>query len=284
MNTPEDEIINRMHTLDQIIYQHHHIAVFPLLKDKTVHGFSWGKDAGNMSFSLGRISEVLKRNQWFFNQLELGAVHDSVVAISEQAQQIILVDEAFLATAHPRAWGIQVAGDVLITTIPNQTLVVKPADCPTAVVSASTGDGKPLVALIHTGWRQTQDQLPEKAITHLVEHFSVPLESIFLGITPHISAQYRTYEHLEEVTDQTMREKYMTFDGTLYHFEDSRYMLDQYLAAGVPSENIEVYNVDTYVEAESGNTFSQKREVNLTREGRPVEKGRYIVAVKNRKP
>ncbi|MCA9392193.1 polyphenol oxidase family protein [candidate division WWE3 bacterium] len=268
-----------MQSYAEIKYLKPNVGHFPTLTSSVINGFSWGKDAGNMSFTFGSVSEVLKRQQTFFNDLSLGRVRDCVTLIPEHQDRIVDLTSELKDSLKVTAVGAGIKADAIFTHLKDQTLVVKPADCTTALIYAIDSEGREVIGIVHSGWRGVDAELPKKSIQHLIDVYRVRPEDIRLSILPHIFKEHRTQETIDTYKNLEKYGQFMEKKGELWHFDECGCALSQYQDTGVLDENIEIYNIDTYAEAEKGNTFSQKLEVNQKRQGIEPNIGRFIAVI-----
>lgn len=268
-----------MNIINEIQYIKPNIAHFSDLGPRAINAFSWGNNTDNMAYTFGDVNDVYKRNVRFFQEAGFCHPRDSINIIPEHRDRIVDIDSNSLRGLEQKRTGMTITADAIFTTIPHQAITVKPADCATVFVYAELSKSETLVGIVHTGWRGVDQELPLKAIAHVVKKYNTEPSAIHIALLPHISKDYRTYENIDAFSNLKKYGSFMEKRGELYHFDESGCALFQFRAAGIPDENIIVYKIDTYTEAQQGRTFSQKLNVNEKRLGQPTVEGRFIGAI-----
>ncbi|GAB4157474.1 MAG: hypothetical protein Fur003_1230 [Candidatus Dojkabacteria bacterium] len=268
--------------ISKIEYLVPNIGYFKSLSMFIKHGFSWGKEAGNFAFTFGDKIDVYQRVNTFYKKLELGKVRDSVLIVPEHLDQIILLDEEIYNSKRGAKSGKNFHCDAIFTVMQDVTIAVKAADCDIFIIYAKNKKSQEIKGLMHAGWRGVSHMLPKKCIQFLVEKCEVNADQILVGRLPSISKKYRTHTHFEGVNWKVEHwGAFMKKERELFHLDARGFALKQVLEAGVRKENIYSYELDTYVEAKKGNTFSQKLAHELSDKGLPHVNGRYIVAIRS---
>ena len=173
--------------LTKIKFLYPNIGYFPQLFKYINHGFSWGKESGNMQFSLGDPVKTRKNLTGFLKVMDMGNIKESINMIPEHKDRIIDINEKTNNTLHSHRFGRGMKCDAFFTTVPNLTLTAKPADCTTAIVYCKNKKGKEVIGIIHSGWRGVEKKLPQKPILHLEKNYKCNPSKIFIGIVPHLS-------------------------------------------------------------------------------------------------
>ena len=269
-----------IHKLNKIHFKHKNIGHIPQLDKYVNHGFSWGKEAGNMQFSTGDKVEVRQRIINFLNSQNMGDIKSSINMIPEHSDRIIDIDDIDALKRH--RFGISIHSDAVFTKLPDLTLTVKPADCTTAIIYTKNQDKEEIIGLVHSGRRGTGKELPKKAIQHLIKYYNANPRNIFVGIVPHLDKSNRKFENLNDFGNLEVWEGFIEKKDGYYYPDESGCALDQYSNVGIPDENIYEYTVNTFTSAENGETFSHKYHVEQERKGESTEDGGFMVAVRRR--
>lgn len=77
-----------MKIYNEIQYLNEITGFFPDLQDRLLHGFSWGKNAGNMRVFPGNEIKARVNTQKFLNSLELGSIRDLITSSAEHKDNI----------------------------------------------------------------------------------------------------------------------------------------------------------------------------------------------------
>lgn len=265
-----------IHVLTDIVYQQPGIAVFPLLQSLPVKvGFSWGKDSPNMSYKDNDKELAQKYHEVFFAKLSLPEKRVLVDPTIDEPNQIMEINKSSFTKNQTE---IITGANILITKDPNITLMVHPGDCPSLVIFGKDKTGQNILCVIHSGRKQTDMELPKKAILYL-ESLGINPTTIFIGITPGISQNHFFIPmdfHLPSIEKWGKYVEIRPHQGKDVYFLDVQgYILQQLINCGVKPENIEIYAVDTYAAAEKGESFSHRF---ATVNQQPEKDGRFIFA------
>lgn len=266
--------------LAKIHYLYPNIAYFPLLQKQVRHGFSWGKEAGNMQFSFGDLVEVRMNVQKFLKKLDMGDIKDSVSMITELSDRIVDIDVKLVERLKRHRFGRGVKCDAFFTNLPNITLTVKPGDCTTAIIYALTESKDEVIGIVHTGRLSAEKELPRKAIKHLIQKYKCKKSDIKVAILPHLHKENRKFAHLDTFKNLKVWEGFINKRGGYYYVSEEGLVISQYLDLGILKKNLQIYDIDTFVAAQRGETFSHKYHYEMEQEGKKVPIGRYIVGVR----
>ena len=248
-----------------------------LSKLPIIHGFSWGREAENMSEGFDDPSIIQGRVANFLNSLNISSnlpiVRISPDNVSFHDPDILELSKEILKRKLSDAGEIEVGANAIFTKEKDIVLTVKPADCAICIVYAETQEGEIYIGLIHCSAWTTDKLLPLNAIEYLLKVKLTNRAKIKIGITPAISQDF-FYVSKKDIN--------LSNWGGFLKEEDGKIFIDivgnvtkQLKEAGVPENNIETSLVDTFAHAMEGNTFSHR----LSRDENFPE-GRYIVAVK----
>ncbi len=268
-----------MRNLNKIQYIKPNIGHFPNLSPIINHGFSWGANAKNMSFKYGKNSEVRENIKEFLKKLEMGDIYHSFNILSQHKDKIIDIKEK---NYKPSPNGVMLKCDAAFTSLPKTTITVKPADCTTAIVHGKNSDTE-IIGIIHTGRHGVQAELPKKAVKHILKEYGIKPHKITLAIVPSISKESKKFIHTQEL-DPKIWDGFIKKENGYYHILETELALKQYKKAGIIDKNISIYNVDTYQGAKDGVCFSNALEYELAQKNIPIKKGRFIVAIRMKKP
>ena len=266
--------------IKKIHYKYPDIGYFPSLDKYLVHGFSWGKNAGNMQFSLGGPVEVRLRVQKFLDCLNIGKINDSINMIPEHSDRIIDINEKRNQSLKRHRFGRSIKCDAVFTDLPGITLTTKPGDCTTAIAFCKR-ENKDVVGIIHTGRRGVEISLPRKAIKHLINNYRCDIKNIYIGIVPHLFQKNRRFENIDDLDKKIWKGFIRKKKGYFYPGE-TELAIKQYLDSGILESNFFIYDVDTYKSAARGETFSYKYHLEMEKQGKKVQDGRFIVGVRKK--
>lgn len=264
--------------IKKIHYKYPNIGYFPSFKKLFLHGFSWGKNSGNMQFSLGNPVDVRMNVQKFLDTLKMGKINDSVNVIPEHSDRIIDINRERYQSLKTHRFGRSIKCDAVFTDQSNITLTTKPGDCTTAIIFCKRPENKDVIGIIHTGRRGVEVSLPQKTIRHIVKQYNCHVGDIHIGIVPHLFQINRKFENVDDLDKRVWKGFIEEKDGYFYPGE-TELAIKQYLDIGIKDENFYVYNVDTYEAASKGEAFSYKYHLEMSKEGKKVPEGRFIVAV-----
>ena len=257
-----------------IKYKEHNIGYFPEFENLLKHGFSWGKNIGNMSFAFGNKNEVKKNVQNFLHILNVGNINESFVISPEHSDNIVEIDKVHDSSE----LGIEISCDVLITQMKNTTLTLKPGDCTSVILYAIDSSNKPIVALIHLGRRGVELLLPIKVINHLKNRYGVKVKDIKIGIVPHLFKENRKFENIDKL-DKSVWGNFIEEKNGFFFPMETEFAINQYKSAEVLDKNIFLYEVDTYEATKKGDSFSYKYSLEMRKKGVETQEGRFIIAV-----
>ncbi|HYM64939.1 MAG TPA: laccase domain-containing protein [Candidatus Sulfotelmatobacter sp.] len=293
------EKMTRIEELTEIQYVpgfENKVGFFPKLESleegPVLARFSYGKDSPNMSSvffdsAKGESSITGDRNTRDFldSQGFTGTVIQVLGKFEGNEPQIEEVDRD---TASDK---IKVVGNLVFTRDPEVTLIIKPADCPTAIIYCKDEHGNPLVAIDHGGADAVNAGITRQGVWALKNILGVDLSqaqvAIFPGVSQDnffISREWKTTtgeikrrdngipemnwrEHIKSAKTSDLEEKrYVDITSALEM---------QLLEAGIPPTNIQAYRRDTYKDAENGIAYSRRYSNDHARE----RDGGQVVAV-----
>lgn len=211
-----------------------------------------------MSFTLGDRESVTRNRQALLHYLGIEEGRVCVMDARDHGSEIHLVTENDL--------GSNVRADCLVTTLENSYLFLAVADCLPIIIHDPQ---RKVLALVHAGWRGTQERICEKAITFLVEHLGAVRDSIAVAIGPSIKSKSYWFD-----LDECSQRESPDWQPFLYRFDNAPgrihvdllgYNKAQLASQGITSDRVLVHPADTF----EGAFFSHRRSaVDATAAGR----------------
>lgn len=260
--------------LEKVLFLKNDIGYLPILQGLVEHGFSWGKGSRNMSFSYGRRLEVKERINNFLRELNMPPIESTMNIAAEHGDKILDLNENNIGLMRATSVGRIYKCDAIFTKMPCIPLIIKPADCTVSIIYGIGGSGEKVIGLVHAGRRGLDLQFPFKAIAHLLKNYNCNIQSLRIGITPTITVRNHFIRSIGELTQPDNWNGLIEERDGLLYLDFIGQILRQYSLIGLSSEQIQLYNVDTYEAAKRGDTFSHRYwQMN---EG--VTNGRMIVA------
>src|SRR3989344_3651220 len=153
-----------------------------LSKLPIIHGFSWGREAENMSEGFDDPSIIQGRVANFLNSLNISSnlpiVRISPDNVSFHDPDILELSKEILKRKLSDAGEIEVGANAIFTKEKDIVLTVKPADCAICIVYAETQDGKIFIDIVGNVTKQLKEAgVPENNIeTSLVDTFAHAME------------------------------------------------------------------------------------------------------------
>lgn len=272
------------------------VGFFPKLENldnKPLIGrFSYGKHSPNMSSvffdsSKGESELTGERNVRDFLDSQGLTNYPDVIQVQGKFEGTELqIEEVSKETLSDKN---KVVGNVVFTRDPEITLIIKPADCPVAVIYCKDKNGNPLVAIDHSGADAINAGLTRQGLWYLQDELGVDLSKAQIAVSPGVTKEnyYITNEPerrgngivernwgdfiTPKKTDDPLEKRYVDI---LSAFEM------QAIQAGVKPENIQAYRVNTYKDAAENAAFSRR----YSSEHNGDRPGGQIVAVQLVKP
>ncbi|MEW6185646.1 MAG: polyphenol oxidase family protein [Thermodesulfobacteriota bacterium] len=143
------------------------------------------------------------------------------------------------------------SGDILMSRVPGQGLLIKQADCQSVVLFDPDHRA---IANIHCGWRGNVANVIGEAVEKLKSVYQTNPADLLAGIGPSLGpccAQFVNYR--KEIPPE-----YWNYQTRPFYFDLWRLSRDQLIAAGVREERIEVSGICTA--CQTGDFFSYRRE------------------------
>jgi copper oxidase (laccase) domain-containing protein len=211
---------------------------------------------GNMKFSLGEESQVLKNRQAFLRAAGIDIQHTSFIRLTfdtDNYARYRIVKEADKARGMTASSELVEPADALVTDQPGHALFLSLADCVGAIFYDQVHH---VLMVSHLGRHSVEIDGAGKSVAYLQKHFATDPPALKVWLSPGVgSASYPLTK----------------FDGKSLH----QVIVEQLLGAGVRSDNIESSDIDT---AASEQYYSHSEYL----KGARAEPGRFaIVAAMN---
>ncbi len=210
------------------------IKKFRLFKEfkELLHGFSTRRGGFskapfnelNLGLSTPDDPQVVKRNrQLFFKALKLPN-NDLVFPQQTHSANVQVVNKP----------GIVPNCDALITNRKNLFLTIQTADCfPVFIFDAV----KKVVALVHSGWRGTAQNIVGRTIKKMEENFGCKVVDLLVAIGPGVQ---QTCYQVDEKTAAYFEQRFLQLDGPGHFKLDVQgKIIAQLKECGVPESQIE---------------------------------------------
>jgi len=192
---------------------------------------------GNMSFNFGKKEEVLGNRKNFLNKMKvpfnkcvgISLAHDSGVLTVSQKD----ASECAVKTNE---------GDTLLTNEKGLFLFMMTADCLPIILFDPV---KTIVALVHCGWKSTEEKIAQKTISKMMESYESKASDIVAVIGPGIHKESYKFENpaVENLPGwKPFLNKLKTGE---YEIDLVGYNVFQLEKSGIVSKNIEVSPIDT---------------------------------------
>lgn len=274
------------------------VGIFPILEElpgqPVLARFSYGIDAPNMSSAFfdssltkeeGKEQGERNTKEFLVTQGFSDTVIQALGKFEGNEPQIEEVDRYTLPNKS------KVVGNLVFTRDPEVTLIIKPADCPVGVIYATDSEGRPLVAIDHSGADAANVGITRQAVWYLENILGVDLNDAYMGIFPGVSEDNYFISRERRVNGEVKKRPSGLPDMNWREFISEPKTLDpeekrhvnilsamemQAIQAGFKPENIQAYRIDTYEEARRGRAFSRRYSLEHNNE----HNGGQIVAVK----
>lgn len=275
------------------------ILSFPVLAKQfpdVVFGSTFGR--GNMSD--GQVAkteeakmQALANTEAVFTDLHLANMENRVkiLPVTGAARVAWVTQEQLQNNPNRGKKELVIHADAIFTEEEDVVVMVKPGDCPVAIVVATRmddeGNEKKAVGLIHIGAKQADANLPLIAIWALKLEGYDP-KNIHIGLTPGIEMDSFPIRETGLLVDAPNFDKWRSSrrkiveqsdKERLYYVDIAGHTVDQFIIeGGIPDTNIEMYRRDTFTNKE---LFSSRRaEAGKGEDGRDL----VVVQVKGKNP
>ena len=197
---------------------------------------------GNMSFRFSENSDVIANRSNFLNRIGL-SYSSCVVMNSEHKDLISIVDDTTLMG--PTTSAESVEADVLITTLPNISLLLTTADCiPLSFYHKASG----LIGLAHLSRHTFTNDLIEKILYELENTFSLSPHTLEFVIGPHIAVH--SYQFSLPLTNVHPKlEPFISYSTNLASINLTTAVVSTLIKQGVKQNQVQISETDTYTSA-----------------------------------
>jgi YfiH family protein len=201
----------------------------------------------NLSFSVGDDPQkVIHNRARVLKTLSLQVVQ-SLKQI--HGKDTVVISEAL--NVDPSSSPENHSGDILMTRVPGQGLMIKQADCQSLLFY---DPGHRAIANIHCGWRGNVSNVIGEAVRQMHITYGTESSDLKVGLGPSLGpccAQFINYQ-------KEIPEEYWTYQVRPYYFDLWCLSRDQLLAAGVLEDNIEIAGICT--SCHTDHFFSYRKE------------------------
>lgn len=258
---------------DEIHPKNFGIVRFEILKELNA-GFNFGKGKilnVSMKFNPKGIEDTNQNIKQLLNDEGINDLSNLVIMSMNHTDIIKNLDsdsgELFEV---PNQIGKYIECDACITSNTDEVLFANPADC-AVLVGFGESKEKKYTFLIHSGRKGQTLNIISKTISELVK-LGVDLKTIKIGITPALSGENHKIQKWESDEQFAAWKNYHKTDGEIIILDTYKLLLDQLQSSGILEENIELYEIDTFAEAQKENIFSHRYATTTE-----TQNGRYTV-------
>lgn len=207
-----------------------------------IHGSS-SRDFGNMSYRWGEENDVTASRQKFFRELGV-KLSDGVMMICKHGTGIGSAGKVERgAGMSPDSTGID--GDCLLTDQPGVALCLLTADC---VPMMLYDPDRAVIALVHLGWRGTDQRLAELVVTQMIERYGTDPANILVWLGPCIKPESYIFDEARQADDPAWAGFVSRNQAGQYEIDLVGYNTAQLVRAGVDRQNIESSPIDTAID------------------------------------
>lgn len=172
-----------------------------------------------------------------------------VIPVQTHETNCLLIGDAYLSASSQQRQEMLHGVDALITREPGYCLCISTADCvPVLVYDKKHG----AIAAIHAGWRGTVAYIVRDTLLRMEKEFGTSGEDVVACIGPSISLA--SFEVGEEVYEAFQKNGFDMPRISIRKEETGKHHIDlweanrmQILAFGVPSEQVELARICTYI-------------------------------------
>jgi hypothetical protein len=213
-------------------------------------GFSKVSD-GNMSYKWGYDTIVESSRRIFCN--ELGIDINKVVGVS-----LVHGVDIIKPTLNDGGKGMffktrdSFLADGLMTDIPGLGLCFVVADCMPVVLFDPINKA---VSLLHVGRKGVEQNILAVALSKMTTEYGTRPTEVLMGVGPGISAESYVFDSDEGINKEFWGSDFKLGDDKKFHMDNKNKLKQQALELGIPINNIEISQIDTYT---SRNYFSHR--------------------------
>jgi copper oxidase (laccase) domain-containing protein len=208
---------------------------------------------GSMSFLSGNQSEVVRNRNSFLRKCGV-TQQRSVSILCDHGETIKDVTGSDAQEVTSGAEGVK--AEAVVTQTKNLPLFLLTADCqPMSFFDPVTQT----IALAHVSRVTLGKQLPQKVVSHLVEHFGVKPEVLQVYIGPHIHKESYRFSLPLLHKDPNLSAHIYERDGYA-HIDLTGGSIEALTASGVKENNISISDIDTTTSENHFSYFKLKHE------------------------
>lgn len=201
----------------------------------------------NLSFSVGDDQQKVASNrELVINTLDLSALRSMKQGHGKETVEIqgsLSKDSQIIPESR--------SGDILMTNVPKQGLMIKQADCQSILLYDPAHRA---IANIHCGWRGNVINVIGEAVSRMRSTYRTDPLKLLAGIGPSLGpccAQFINYQ-------KEIPARYWTYQSRPYYFDLWRLSRDQLTAAGVLEDHIEIAGICT--SCQTRDFYSHRKE------------------------
>ncbi len=143
--------------------------------------------------------------------------------------------------------------DVLCTKELNIGLVIAHADCQAAIFYDPQ---KEVIAVAHAGWKGLVQNIYQKVVFYLTEHFQSKPEDLLVAISPSICPEHAEFKNYKSEIPKDL----WSYQTKPSYFDLWKIALDQLNLAQVAKEHIEVAGICTFCEKKDYYSFRRENK------------------------
>jgi YfiH family protein len=187
----------------------------------------------NVSYSVGDDPRSVQENRSLIaTALGLEKVHSLKQVHGREA--VVISEQEAVPSFHPETR----CGDILMTRMPGQGLMIKQADCQAVILYDPEGRA---LALVHCGWRGNVADVLGEAVRKMNEVFGSDPARLFAAIGPSLGPCCAEFIHYR----REFPPSFWSYQVRPHYFDLWRLSRDQLIAAGVRKERIETAGLCT---------------------------------------
>ena len=205
---------------------------------------------GNMSFRFGEKDKVLESRKKYFADMNVPPEKITGISLVHETK-IFDIETSEGNGLEP----MDKDGDILFTNKPDTYLFFIIADCLGIFIFDPV---KKIISLTHAGWKGVNLEAPKITIQHFKEKYGSDPKDLIVGFTPAIQKESMNFTHTRGLTNEKWA-KYIKRNGDeTIRVDWIKFALDQIVEEGVLPENVEISQINTYIDE---NYFSHWKSV-----------------------
>lgn len=235
-----------------------------------LHGFAW-KTGENyaMKYEPGypRMEakyRVAQRLGSFLGRLGMEPLGEAVLANAVAGEMHIndigtgLLTEQFRDS--DRGWTLE--GGAFFTRLPLVPFYALSSDCSWSFLYGMDGEGARVAGLVHAGRYEAERGMARQAVEHLIRYYGSDPSGLHAAVMPSLEPSrhsIRSHDIGHVIADREVWRHCSTVDSQGRLLLDQRGLIvDQFINAGVPADQIEVAMPGSYALAAAGHGFSHR--------------------------